>query len=194
MKKTILTTALVIGAFCSNIKAQIQKGNWMVGGNIITSSFGLNSGGGYNFLLQPKGAYFIEDNFALGAQVTFGFSGAKDSRTIYNYSVGPLARYYVDGKKHEHLLQHGRFFVEANAGIGGVSQTQSGDSTTGLNLGVGPGYAYFITPNIALEGLVKYNGDFGFGNRGTTSIIAFNIGLQIYIPSAKIKQIKKDAY
>ena len=49
----------------------------MVGGNIITSSFGLNTGGGYNFTLQPKAAYFIDDNFALGGQVTFSFQEQK---------------------------------------------------------------------------------------------------------------------
>ncbi|MYY43911.1 porin family protein [Elizabethkingia anophelis] len=188
--KLLLGAAIIATAMFSSAKAQLTKGNWMVGGNIITSSFGLNTDGGYNFLLQPKAAFFIADNFALGGQVTFGFSGAKDAKTTYMYNAGPLARYYFnDGETH--LLKHGRFFLESNVGIGGVSQTQNGGSTTGFNLGVGPGYAYFITPNISVEGLVKYNGDFGFGNRGTTSTIGFNVGFQIYLPTSKIQQIKK---
>ncbi|MYY27361.1 porin family protein [Elizabethkingia anophelis] len=190
MKKKVLGTFAVLIALSTSLKAQLQKGNWMVGGNLITSSFGLNKDGGYNFILQPKGAYFIDDNLALGGQVTFGFSGAKEAKTTYTYSAGPLARYYFNDKE-MNLLKHGRFFLETNLGIGGVTQTQKGGSTTGLNLGFGPGYAYFISSNIAIEGLVKYNGDFGFGNRGTTSTIGFNVGFQIYLPSSKIKQIKK---
>ncbi|OBS14103.1 hypothetical protein ATE49_01765 [Elizabethkingia miricola] len=199
MKKLILSTAILATGLFSVTKAQLQKGNWMVGGNIITSSFGLNTGGGYNFTLQPKAAYFIDDNFALGGQVTFGFAGAKDAKTIYTYNVGPMARYYFNNDQVDSLLKHGRFFVEGNAGIGGTSGTratatqEAGKSTTGLNVGVGPGYAYFISPNIALEALVKYNGDFGFGNRGATSNIGFNVGFQIYLPTSKVKQITRGA-
>ncbi|OPC23561.1 hypothetical protein BAX95_06700 [Elizabethkingia meningoseptica] len=191
MKKLILSTAILATGLFSVTKAQLQKGNWMVGGNLVTSSFGLNTGGGYNFTLEPKAAYFIDNNFALGGQVTFGFSGTKDGPTTYKYSVGPMARYYFNDDQVDSLLKHGRFFVEGNAGIGGTSTTKGGNSTTGLNLGVGPGYAYFISQNVALEALVKYNGDFGFGNNGTTSNIGFNIGFQIYLPTSKVKQVTR---
>ncbi|UTG66784.1 outer membrane beta-barrel protein (plasmid) [Elizabethkingia anophelis] len=191
MKKLILGTVLITTGLFSFSKAQIQKGNWMVGGNIISSEFGLNTGGAYNFSLQPKAAYFVDDNLAIGGLVTFGFSGSKDSSTKYTYNIGALGRYYFNNDQVDNLLKHGRFFVEGNLGIGGTSFTKGGNSTTGLNLGVGPGYAYFITPNVAIEGLVKYNGDFGFGNNGTTSNIGFNVGFQIYLPTSKVKKITR---
>ncbi|AQX02190.1 outer membrane beta-barrel protein [Elizabethkingia anophelis] len=190
MKKIILSTVVFVAGFSFTSKAQIQEGNWMVGGNIISSTFGLNTGGGYNFNLQPKAAKFIKDNLAVGGQVTFGFSGTKGAPTTYTYNLGPLARYYFNHDK-VNLLKHGRFFIEGNAGIGGTTQTLGGGSTTGFNLGVGPGYAYFISHNIAIEGLVKYNGDFGFGNKGTTSNIGFNVGFQVYFPTSKVKQVIK---
>lgn len=84
MKKLILSTAILAAGLFSVTKAQLQKGNWMVGGNIITSSFGLNTGGGYNFTLQPKAAYFIDDNFALGGQVTFSSEVPKMGQQLTN--------------------------------------------------------------------------------------------------------------
>ncbi len=191
MKKLFLAGVFALG-LGSVANAQIQKGNWMVGGNLVSSNFGLNTGTGYNIAIQPKGAYFIQNNFAVGGQVTLGVSGVKDGPTVFTYNVGPLARYYFSGEQVDSLLKHGRFFVEGNAGIGGTSTSKGGDSANGLNIGVGPGYAYFITENIGLEGLLKYNGDFGFGNRGTVSAITFNIGFQIYLPTSKAKQIIKD--
>lgn len=191
MKKLILG-ALVMGiGLFSTANAQIQKGNWMVGGNLLGADFGLNTGAGYNIQLQPKGAYFIEDNLALGGYVNLGIFGAKGSSTTYNYGVGALGRYYLNpGEKGvDNLLKHGRWFLEANVGLGGQSGTGGGASANALDYGFGPGYAYFITPNIGLEGVLKYTGNLGFGNRGTTSNLAFGLGFQIYLPTAKAKQI-----
>ncbi|NAW49961.1 hypothetical protein GNY06_00635 [Elizabethkingia argentiflava] len=195
MKKLIFGTAMILatGLF-SFTKAQLKQGNWMVGGNILTSNFGLKSGGSYNFILQPKAAYFLRDNKAIGGLVTFGFNGAKNAKTTYTYNVGLLGRYYLNNNQVHNLLKQGKFFLEGNLGIGGTTQTQGGISTTGLNLGVGPGYAYFLTHNIAVEGLVKYVGDFGFGNNSNTSNLEFNVGLQVYLPTSKVKQITRDIH
>lgn len=191
MKKFLLGAAFIGLGLFTKTNAQIQQGNWMVGGNIISSNFGLNTGQGFDIAIQPKAAYFIHDNFALGGYVNLGISGKKGADTTFNYAVGPMARYYFSDNQVDNLLKHGRFFVEGNAGIGGT--TGSGDNANGLNVGFGPGYAYFISPNVAVEGLVKYNGDFGFGNRGTVSTIGFNVGFQIYLPTAKVKQITRGA-
>ncbi|MEP6595022.1 MAG: hypothetical protein ABJA71_03705, partial [Ginsengibacter sp.] len=56
-----------------------------------------------------------------------------------------------------------------------------------LGLGFGPGYAYFITPNIGLETLLKYNGIIGFGNATTQSNLNLNVGFQIYLPTRNLK-------
>jgi hypothetical protein len=83
-------------------------------------------------------------------------------------------------------LRHARFFFEANAGIEGTNPA-SGDNTNGLGLGIGPGLAYFITPNVGLEGLLKYQGIVGFGSETTSSALILSLGLQIYLPTARIK-------
>ncbi|MFC3159299.1 hypothetical protein ACFOEQ_12935 [Chryseobacterium arachidis] len=59
MKKLIFTGILAVAGLATSMNAQIQKGNWLVGSSLISSNFGLNTGGGYNIALQPKGAYLL---------------------------------------------------------------------------------------------------------------------------------------
>lgn len=194
--KKLLLGAVVLGAgLFSTANAQIQEGNWMVGSSILSSNFGLNTGGGYEIALQPKAAYFIKDNVALGGYVNLGIGKVTNgSPTRFDYGVGALGRYFVSPGEAgvDNLLNHGRFFFEGNLGVGG-SSVEGGNSTTGLDFGVGPGYSYFITPNIGIEGLVKYVGQSGFGNEGLNSNITFNVGFSIYLPSGQAKRIANEA-
>lgn len=193
--KKLLLGAVVLGAgLFSTANAQIQEGNWMVGSSIATSRFGLNTDSGYSFSIEPKAAYFIKDNVALGGYVKLGIDKtSKESPSTFNYGVGALGRYFVSPGEAgvDNLLSHGRWFFEANAGLGGQN-TKGGTNTTGFQFGVGPGYSYFITPNIGVEGLVKYEGITGAGNQGLTSNITFNVGFSIYLPSSHAKKIAND--
>ncbi|UZT99941.1 hypothetical protein ODZ84_10410 [Chryseobacterium fluminis] len=194
MKKLLLSGILAAAGLTSTMNAQIQEGNWIVGSSLVTSNFGLNTGAGYDFAIQPKAAYFIKDNVAVGGYVNLGFmKPGKGEATQFNYAVGALGRYYISpGEKGvDNLLNHGRWFFEGNVGVGGTS-VENGISTTGLDFGVGPGYSYFITPNIGVEGLLKYNGVTGFGNEGLTSKLSFNVGFSIYLPTSKGRDIVND--
>ena len=185
MKKLLITGAVALMGITAN--AQLQQGNYMVGGELAAANFGLNEGAGYNFQITPQAAYFVQDNWAVGPYVRLGFSGAKNSPTNFGYGVGALSRYYFSPGEQgiDSLLKHGRFFVEGNAGIGGTTISDGGASANGLDLGIGPGYTYFITSNIGLDASVKLNGNLGFGNRGTTSALDFRLGLNIFLPSGK---------
>ncbi|MBF8455843.1 hypothetical protein IV494_01505 [Kaistella sp. G5-32] len=193
MKKLLLAGAVAFFGITAN--AQLQKGNIMVGGELAAANFGLNEGAGYNFAITPQAAFFVQDNWAVGPYVRLGFSGAKNSPTLFNYGVGALSRYYFSPGEQgvDSLLKHGRFFLEGNAGIGGTTISDGGDSANGLDLGVGPGYTYFITKNVGLDASVKLNGNLGFGNRGTTSSIDFRLGMNIFLPSRMaMKNIKSE--
>ncbi|MBV6879069.1 hypothetical protein NG800_011325 [Epilithonimonas ginsengisoli] len=195
MKKLLLGAVVLVAGLFSTANAQIQEGNWMVGSSLLSSNFGLNTGAGYDIALQPKAAYFIKDNVALGGYVNLGISKVtKGSPTRFDYGVGALGRYYISPGEAgvDNLLNHGRWFFEGNLGVGG-SSVENGNSTTGLDFGVGPGYSYFITPNIGIEGLVKYVGQSGFGNEGLNSNITFNVGFSIYLPSGQAKRIANEA-
>ncbi|AMR34415.1 hypothetical protein A0256_03620 [Mucilaginibacter sp. PAMC 26640] len=179
MKKITLLLILA-AAFTFSASAQIQKGNVLVGGNFANINLGLDDPQIFSFDVTPKAAWFIQDNIALGGYVNLGIQTAKRSNTTTSYGVGALGRYYT-GQDVE-VLRHGRFFGEATVGLGGVNVSNGGGSTNGLNLSVGPGFAYFITPNIGLETLLKYNGLVGFGSQTTQNNLNLSFGLQIYLP------------
>ncbi|MEO6916423.1 MAG: hypothetical protein ABI151_12960 [Chitinophagaceae bacterium] len=184
MKKLLFIFAFAL-FFVTQSQAQIQKGNVMVGADLANIQLSLNKGGNFNVRIDPKAAWFIKDNVAVGAYLNLGLMTAKGAGTAVNYGVGALARYYV-GDKGLDLVQHSKFFVEGNVGIEGFNPT-TGNNTNGLGLGIGPGIAYFVTPNIGLEALVKYNGIVGFGSSVSSDNLNFGLGFQIYLPSSKIK-------
>jgi hypothetical protein len=189
MKKLTLLTLFVLLAIGFNANAQIEKGNVLVGGDFANLSFGLNAPNVFDINITPKAAWFIQDNIALGGYVNFGLQTAKGANTTTSYGIGALGRYYTGDDVS--ILRHGRIFGEATAGFGGVDVSDGGGNTNGLNLSVGPGFAYFITPNIGLETLLKYNGLVGFGSQAYQSSLVLTFGFQIYLPgqstAAKVK-------
>lgn len=182
MKKTLSVLSVLLLLLTQRTNAQLEKGNVLVGADLAGFEFDLGKSSGFNISLSPKAAWFIKDNVAIGAYALLGFTkSGEGAPTTTTYGVGPLARYYVN-KPDMNLLKHGRWFAEVNAGITGVNVSDGGGSTNGLGFGFGPGYAYFITPNIGFETLLKYNGVLGFGDETYQSRIALNLGFQIYLP------------
>jgi hypothetical protein len=164
----------------------------MVGADIANLNLSLNTGSNFNAQLNPKAAWFIQNNLALGAYVNFGLSTAKDAGTSVAYGIGPLARYYINDST-LNMVRHGRFFIEANAGVEGRNPAV-GESTNGLGLGVGPGFAYFITRNVGLEALLKYQLIVGFGSSVTSSNLLLNFGLQVYLPGKTLREAANRNY
>ncbi len=190
MKKLIGILIVSMILFSNKSKAQIQKGNILVGGDIAGFNLTLGGGGAFQATIDPKIAFFIRDNTAVGAYIDFGLATAKDAGTTTRYGVGVLGRYYVSDPKID-VLRQGRLFFEGNVGIQGVSLS-SGSNTTGLGIGIGPGYAYFITSNIGLETLLKYNGIVGFGSQAYRSNLNLGIGFQIYLSTRRARKIVND--
>jgi hypothetical protein len=177
-------------AGASALEAQIQRGNVMVGGDIANLQFSLNEGGNFNMQVDPKAAWFIRDNVALGGYLNLGLSTAKRAGTSISYGVGVLGRNYISGNALE-AVRHTRLFFEANVGIEGFNPSV-GSNTNGLGLGIGPGLAYFITPNIGLEALVKYGAIVGFGSAATSSNLNLAIGFQVYLPNRTLRNAARN--
>lgn len=183
MKKVLAALVTIFSLVTIKTNAQLERGNVLVGSDIARFDVGLRKNSGFDIELQPKAAWFINNNFAIGAQVGLGVSKFnKESPTLTTYNIGPIARYYVN-RPDINLLKHGRFFGEANVGIQGTNVSDGGGSTNGLGLGVGPGYAYFITPTIGLETLLKVNSVVGFGDVTSQTNLSLTFGLQIYLPA-----------
>jgi hypothetical protein len=175
MKKSLLSLSFILVAVFVS-KAQIQKGNVLIGADLSNFRFDLDNSN-FDMRINPKAAWFIRDNVALGSYLDFQLSTG--SGTSIGYGVGALGRYYVNDPS-VNVLRHSRFFGEATVGIQGDNPA-NGDNTNGLGIGFGPGLSYFITPNIGLEGLLKYDGIIGFGSSVTSSNLVLSLGFQIYL-------------
>ena len=195
MKKTLSVLVILSLLLTQKTNAQLEKGNVLVGADLANFNIGLDEGGKTSISLTPKAAWFIKDNMAIGPYVGFGFTSQKvsgETATTTTYGVGLFGRYYASKEetKDINFLKHGRWFGEVNAGIGGEN-TKGGNSTNGLALGFGPGYAYFITQSVAFETLLKWNPTIGFGNEPFKSNLTLNFGFQIYLPGkATMNKVK----
>ena len=193
MKKKLMytCTSLVLLFAATNAGAQIQQGNILVGSDISSMALGLDKGGNFSMVINPKAAWFVKDYTAIGAYLSFGLSTAKGAGSDVSYGVGALARYYITDHDPANMVQRSCFFLEANVGIEGDNPSV-GDNTNGLGIGIGPGWTHFFTSSIALEALFKYNGIIGFGSSPTSNNLNLSIGFQIYLPSAKIRSMVKE--
>ena len=171
--------------------AQTQKGNVLIGADL--TNIGVNfqkDNTQFSLNINPKAGWFVRDNLAVGGDVNLGLNTQKGATTV-NYGVGVFARKY-SGSAVTNLARTGKWFVEANTGIYGINTSGTNlvkSSTNGLGIGLGPGYSYFISENIALEALAKYNFTAGFGNSSTNSNINLGLGFQIYLPGNRVKQL-----
>lgn len=192
MKKICLfALALFTIALVSN--AQTQKGWYMIGGNISNIGLDFQKGNtAFKFDLTPRVAWFVKDDLAIGGQVLLGYNTTKGSN-MFNYGIGPVVRYYLPGKSLE-SVNNTRLFLDGDLGLYGNNNKTgtTSTSTNGIGIGVGPGLAYFISENIALEGLAKYRLSAGFGNSPVTHSINLGIGFQIHLPSSKLKEMRGD--
>lgn len=180
MKKLILAGMLALfGLF----NAQTQKGNWMVGSDVMNMEFT----NGLNLSLNPRAAYFIQDRWAVGAAVGLGIYKASGSNDVQvNWDVAPFTRYYFTDSQINGGLKNGSFFGEGSLGFGGRN-SNSGSTTNGIALGIGAGYAYFLTQNISVEGLLKFSTITGGGNTKSNGDLNLGVGFSIFLPSSTLK-------
>lgn len=193
MKKTILIIAVLISTV-GIASAQTEKGNYIIGSDLANLNLNFQKNNTtFGLSISPKVAWFIQDNFAIGGLVDLGLQTGKGF-TNTNYGIGPLARYYFTASQVD-VPKKMRFFGEANVGFFGQNTKVSGTpgvSTNGIGFGVGPGLAYFVNKNIALETLLKYNGTAGFGNSTFLNSVNLSLGFQIHLPGSKIKAMAKE--
>ncbi len=189
MKRIFIT---VLGLFMLTTSfSQTQKGNVLIGADL--SNIGVNfqkDNTQFSLNINPKVGWFVRDNLAVGGEVNMGLNTQKGS-TSFTYGVGVFGRKYY-GAATTNLSRTAKWFIEANAGLYGVNLTGTNlisTSTNGFGLGIGPGYSYFLSENIALEALAKYNLTAGFGNSPTNNSIKLGLGFQIYLPGNRVKQL-----
>jgi hypothetical protein len=186
MRKRCTLVVIALFSIVFSASSQIQQGSFLVGADLANINLGLDNGGQFSAQLNPKAAFFIRHALAIGAYLNFGLVTAKGAGTGVDYGVGALARYYISDPQTE-LVRNSRFFVEGTVGIEGTNPAE-GENTNGLGLSIGPGWTYFVTPNIGLEALAKYRGIIGFGSRATSNNLNLSFGFQIYLSKERVRQ------
>lgn len=171
MKKVISLFAIL---FCATlVNAQVNKGQFLLGGAAGFSSQNTGGGGGTvtEVKLYPSFGYFFADKLAAGATVEYQSQTAGGS-TSSAFGFGPFVRYYfLDADAKTNVFAQAQF-ITASVSSGGVSQ-----SATGFGIAAGP--AFFLTPNVALELGAVYT----TSSSGGVSTNSFGIqaGFQIHI-------------
>jgi hypothetical protein len=195
MKRIFYTT--MFAAIASPVAAQTSAGNFMVGGNLLTTSVNIQEDNtGFNLAIQPKAGYFINDNLALGLAVELGINAVKSNMTM-NYAVTPFARIFVGKKSIDDIPKRVMFFIEAGGGFGGrnsrfddVNGTKSNITTNGGIFYVGPGIDIFLSKNVALELGAEYR---RIGGSPNVNRVGINLGFQIFLSKSEAKKMYQEA-
>jgi len=149
MKKVIVIVAMALMAFTA--KAQVY-----VGGSVAF----VGQGEAAVFAIAPEVGYSFDDNMAVGAALSVGFSDG-----VTAFALDPYFRY--------HFLEWGpvRFFADANFNFTNTSADSGSSSTWGI--GIMPGIDIPVNDNWSLVCHVArvgyYGGAFGLNlNSGSS--------------------------
>lgn len=150
-------------------QAQVEQGKLLVGGALsyqTGASFEFagqeveTAGSDLNvFAFAPRVGYAISDNFVVGGRLALAFGTEEQEvlgETIEARSTGfafaPFGRYYMP------LNDKAYFFGEALVNFGSVNLTLDGEDLASFSLfqiGISPGFAYFISEKVSIEFLVN---------------------------------------
>ncbi|WP_395052821.1 hypothetical protein [Flavobacterium sp.] len=178
---------LLITLFVSTftIDAQINKGNWMVGGSASFSSnkeiSKLYNSTYKSQLIQTFAniGYFPVNKFATGIKLGYegNFVNYNNDFSFNNYSVGPFVRYYF--LKQEKIMN---VFIEANYTIeelhnkGTVPNTNHNKAYSFVG-----GSTIFLNSSVGLEISVKYSSLINKNTDNGLNKIVVGLGFQIFL-------------
>jgi hypothetical protein len=169
-------------------QAQVERGRYLIGGNVDISSSYQGKNSGFNMSLTPSFGVFVAKGFAIGARYAFGISSSRTlnatskeyvSVTSFTSGIGPLVRYYIGKKPLKGLISANvNYLTSVTLRKKNVSGT-NGFSATGL-IGMG----YFFNPHLSLDcGL--YVSGVSFVKQLPVTRIGFSIGLFAFLDKKK---------
>ncbi|OJJ23159.1 hypothetical protein BKI52_02050 [marine bacterium AO1-C] len=149
--------------------AQVAKGKWLAGGAIT-----YQTGSEFEFAGQkisalgsdvsafgfaPRVSYALSDRLVVGGRLGLAF--ASEEQTVAGqtvkfrangFAIAPFARYYLS------LGNRAYFFGEAAFNVGSINLNSDGQNLFSFSLfqvGINPGFAFFITDTISIELMVN---------------------------------------
>lgn len=177
MKKVLFAALTMIAV--QSVSAQINKGQWLVGGSAGFESQKHGDAKATSITFSPNAGYFFADKFAGGLRVDLQSVKPKGSDATTSFAVAPFLRYYfLPAAEKLNIL------ADASYGFGSVKSGGSSESANMFAISAGP--AVFLSPNTALEFALQYRswGGDAYGDDRLNSF-GVNIGFQIHLGSAK---------
>lgn len=172
MKKVLFAALLLIGT--SGAFAQINKGQWLVGGNAGFNSSKWGEAKSTSFELNPDAGYFFAKQLAGGLRVSVTSSKDEGDEDSYSsFMVAPFVRYYFMP-----AAQKVSVFADASYGFGSQGQGEK-SSISGFKFMAGP--ALFLSPHTALEFTVGYQSLKYENIDDRNNTIGVNVGFQIHL-------------
>jgi hypothetical protein len=179
MKRLFFAASLLLSSHF--IFAQINQGQWLVGGNASfqSSKYGdVDASKVTNLTFSPNAGYFFINNLAGGLRLTIEsekFKEADDATSSFLFA--PFVRYYFLPAANKVNV-----FGDASYGFGSMKDGES-ESFNQFTISAGP--AIFLSPNAALEFALQYasaGGD-AIGDDRYNSF-GVNVGFQIHLGNA----------
>jgi Outer membrane protein beta-barrel domain len=176
MKKAFFATILTVSVIAAS--AQINQGQWLVGGNVNFTSAKQGDNKQTHINFSPDAGYFFIHNFAGGLRVNVSSDKPDGGDASTLFTVAPFVRYYFlpSGQKVN-------VFADAQYGFGSGKTGGTSESINQYQIAAGP--AVFLTPHTALEFTVFYASMGGKYYEGAGSDrwneFGVNIGFQIHL-------------
>lgn len=168
--------------------AQPEKGMWLVGSDATLGTNLNNDADNYYLQLNATAGYFLTRSLLLGASANAFRSYSRletplfDSRFSYNLlGAGAFARYYLPrpSKPFQYFIELGGSVQAERTQFSSLFTNQSESRITYVTFG-SAGLNYFIRPNIAVEGRLRYR---NAANNDSTRDLQYLIGMQFFIPN-----------
>lgn len=168
---------------------QLTKGSYMGGINLSSSwgSITTNPFEKSKFILgvSPDAGYFFADKMVIGVSTPIQIIRPSGLNTgVFGFS--PFFRLYFGDYKYV------KFFMVAKAGYNDLSKLLMGTQLPTQNgtAYFGGGASFFFSKQIAIEGLLKYEGTYS-ENSSPASAVGGEIGIQYYFSLGSTTKTKK---
>ncbi len=157
MRKFIVMLAMLTMAIGAN--AQFEKGTRTVEAALTGLGLSYNGGSKFNFGVQAKAGYFIQNQWQLNALI--GYAHYAESRNIF--TIGAGGRYYI--------IENGLY---GGVNVKGVFEKGHNDFMPGVEIG----YTFFVNDKVAIEPAVYY--DQSLSDHKNYSTVGLKIGAGLY--------------
>ena len=192
------TLLLLLLGITTTAFSQINKGQFLIGGNIsfesIKNEVGNNSNSNFrttNFFISPNVGYFIIEKLAGGIRFDFRSyeQASPNNLRQTNTSLSPFLRYYFlpSTKKINAFIDIG--YLNYRTKFRNGTSSPYIERSNGYNISAGP--IIFLTDQIALEFTVGYKHTISNNvYYNSSSIFSSGLGFQIHLGRKKIKSKK----